>query len=190
MIRLAPSVSNAIIGDLGERELLNRAQLLLQSLEITSDGYDTSNNPITGGIVVEGVINPQNYPSNPANVVWNGLSNVAQGGQPSFAQIASSGGITWTSGTQSVNVNITIISDISVSVTSAEFNNDNQWRITRSSYDAAEPLLGGSVAGGSISSNNIWQNVTSTLSNVGRIRQNTVEVTVTDDPTLSMPSVQ
>jgi len=188
MIRLAPSVSNAIIGDLGERELLNRAQLLLQSLEITSDGYDTSNNPITGGIVVEGVINPQNYPSNPANVVWNGLSNVAQGGQPSFAQIASSGGITWTSGTQSVNVNITIISDISVSVTSAEFNNDNQWRITRSSYDAAEPLLGGSVAGGSISSNNIWQNVTSTLSNVGRIRQNTVEVTVTDDPTLSMPS--
>ena len=37
MIRLAPSVSNAIVGDLGERELLNRAQLLLQGLEITSE---------------------------------------------------------------------------------------------------------------------------------------------------------
>jgi hypothetical protein len=37
MIRLAPSVSNAIVGDLGERELLNRAQLLLQSIAITSD---------------------------------------------------------------------------------------------------------------------------------------------------------
>ena len=37
MIRLAPSVSNAIVGDLGERELLNRAQLLLQGLEVTSE---------------------------------------------------------------------------------------------------------------------------------------------------------
>ena len=37
MIRLAPSVSNAIIGDLGDRELLNRAQLLLISLEVTSE---------------------------------------------------------------------------------------------------------------------------------------------------------
>ena len=36
MIRLAPSVSNAIIGDLGDRELLNRAQLLLSSLEVTN----------------------------------------------------------------------------------------------------------------------------------------------------------
>ena len=38
MLRLAPSVSNAIVGDLGERELLNRAQLLLEGIEITSDG--------------------------------------------------------------------------------------------------------------------------------------------------------
>ena len=98
MIRLAPSVSNAIVGDLGERELLNRAQLLLQGLEITSDGTNDANAPIKGGVVVEGVLNPQNYPLNPGNVTWAGLSGVAQGGQPSFAQIASGGGISWNSG--------------------------------------------------------------------------------------------
>ena len=60
LIRLAPSVSNAIIGDLGERELLNRAQLLLQGLEVTSEAN------ATGSIVIEGILNPQNYPTNPA----------------------------------------------------------------------------------------------------------------------------
>ena len=91
MIRLAPSVSNAIVGDLGERELLNRAQLLLQSLELTTDSG-------TGGVVVEGVLNPQNYPKNPGSVLWSQLGSKAQGGQPSFAQVASGGGIEWTSG--------------------------------------------------------------------------------------------
>ena len=92
MIRLAPSVSNAIVGDLGERELLNRAQLLLQGIEITSDTGDGQ------GIVIEGVLNPQNFPTNPDYVAWSGLGSVAQGGQPSFAQIAAGGAITWTSG--------------------------------------------------------------------------------------------
>ena len=96
MLRLAPSVSNAIIGDLGERELLNRAQLLLQGLEITSDGFESDGTPIQGGIVIEGVLNPQNYPINPADVGWTGLSSVAQGGQPSFAQVASGGSVNWT----------------------------------------------------------------------------------------------
>jgi hypothetical protein len=59
LIRLAPSVSNAIIGDLGTRELLNRAQLLLEGLEITAGGGTGTNL----GIVVEGVLNPSNYPS-------------------------------------------------------------------------------------------------------------------------------
>lgn len=88
LIRLAPSVSNAIIGDLGERELLNKAQLLLQSVAITSDTG-------TGGIVVEGVLNPQNYPSSPSDITWSGLSNSAAGGQPSFAQIAPGGAVVW-----------------------------------------------------------------------------------------------
>ena len=95
MLRLAPSVSNAIVGDLGERELLNRAQLLLEGIEVTSD---TS----TGGIVIEGVLNPQNYPLDPGNVGWGGLSGLAQGGQPSFAQVAPGGSVTWSTGATQV----------------------------------------------------------------------------------------
>ena len=91
LIRLAPSVSNAVVGDLGDRELLNRAQLLLQAIEITSDTG-------TGGIVVEGVLNPQNYPTDPALISWSALSGSAQGGQPSFAQAAAGGSVTWSTG--------------------------------------------------------------------------------------------
>ena len=90
LIRLAPSVSNALIGDLGERELLNRAQLLLSSLSVTSDTVSGG-----GAIVVEGVLNPSNYPTNPANITWTGLNSQSSGGQPSFAQIASGGSVTW-----------------------------------------------------------------------------------------------
>ena len=100
MIRLAPSVSNALIGDLGERELLNRAQLLLQGLEITSETG-------AGGIVVEGVLNPQNYPLNPNDVGWSGLSGVAQGGQPSFAELASGGSVVWSTGVAATTANVT-----------------------------------------------------------------------------------
>ena len=102
MLRLAPSVSNAIVGDLGERELLNRAQLLLEGIEITSDGYDSSNNPITGGIVVEGILNPQNYPINPNDVGWSALTGAAAGGQPSFAQVAPGGSVVWSTGATQV----------------------------------------------------------------------------------------
>ena len=105
MMRLAPSVSNAITGDLGERELLNRAQLLLNGLEVTSDTG-------SGGIVIEGVLNPNNYPLNPGDVNWTGLSGVAQGGQPSFAQIASGGGVTWTDGTSATTANLTSVAQI------------------------------------------------------------------------------
>ena len=91
LIRLAPSVSNAIVGDLGERELINRAQLLLKEIAITSDTG-------TGGIVIEGVLNPQNYPVNPSAISWGGLAGLSQGGQPSFAQIAPGGSVNWNSG--------------------------------------------------------------------------------------------
>jgi len=160
LIRLAPSVSNAQTGDLGERELLNRAQLLLSTISITSDPVDsadpfigntwsnggtatsgqyythtnagvknwyqatstgtfsstaptftsgtgasgtfgvnltwagvTPNN--NGAIVVEGVLNPINYPTDPTKIFWNSLNSPAAGGQPSFAQIASGGSVTW-----------------------------------------------------------------------------------------------
>ena len=99
LIRLAPSVSNAIVGDLGDRELLNRAQLLLKSVAITSDGF-TGSTPITGGIVIEGVLNPSNYPTDPTLISWSGLQSLASGGQPSFAQIAPGGSVTWSAATQ------------------------------------------------------------------------------------------
>jgi hypothetical protein len=109
LLRLAPSVSNAIVGDLGDRELLNRAQLLMQEMEITSDGEDDLGNSIQGGIVIEGILNPQNYPLNPADVGWQGLSGLAQGGQPSFAQVASGGSVVWSTGDTSTTANATII---------------------------------------------------------------------------------
>jgi len=108
MIRLSPSVSNALTGDLGERELLNRAQLLLSGLEITSD---TS----TGGIVVQGVLNPQNYPLDPGSVSWSNLSGAAQGGQPSFAQIAPGGAINWNGGASETTTAVNISADIQTS---------------------------------------------------------------------------
>jgi hypothetical protein len=89
LIRLAPSVSNAIVGDLGERELLNRAQLLLKNIEITAGTGNAS------GIVVEGILNPSNYPTNPANITWRSLNNPAFGSQPSFTQIATGNDVTW-----------------------------------------------------------------------------------------------
>jgi hypothetical protein len=91
LIRLAPSVSNAQVGDLGDKELLNRAQLLLSGISVTSDSG-------TGAIVVEGILNPINYPTDPTKITWTGLSNSAAGGQPSFAQIASGGSVTWSGG--------------------------------------------------------------------------------------------
>jgi hypothetical protein len=90
LIRLAPSVSNAVTGDLGERELLNRAQLLLSAIAVASDSVAGG-----GAIVIEGILNPQNYPTNPTLITWNGLNTAAAGGQPSFAQIALGGSVNW-----------------------------------------------------------------------------------------------
>jgi hypothetical protein len=94
LIRLAPSVSNAIVGDLGERELLNRAQLLLAGISITSDSVSGG-----GAIIVQGILNPQNYPTDPTKITWTGLASSASGGQPSFAQIALGGSVTWSGNT-------------------------------------------------------------------------------------------
>lgn len=94
-IRLAPSVSNAITGDLGERELLNRAQLLLNSLEIVGGSPSSSDS-----FIIEGVLNPLNYPTNPADAQWFGLTSTAQGGQPSFAQVVNGNAITFVGAAQ------------------------------------------------------------------------------------------
>ena len=137
MLRLAPSVSNAIVGDLGERELLNRAQLLLEGVEVTSD---TS----TGGIVIEGVLNPQNYPIDPGNVGWGGLSGLAAGGQPSFAQVAPGGSVTWSTGATQVIRNATTTAQMTAAATSAYnvYWNSNYHYFTEASWDAIKDEVG------------------------------------------------
>ena len=156
MIRLAPSVSNAIIGDLGDRELLNRAQLLLSSLEVTSETN------ATGAIVIEGILNPQNYPTNPALISWTGLSGLAQGGQPSFAQIASGGGITWSTGATTTTTNITAQAGVNAVLDSGQYRSRNGSRylyVSGTDYratfgtDSLNPVLGKSISGSNIRSN-------------------------------------
>jgi hypothetical protein len=90
-MRLAPSVSNGIIGNLGERDLINRSQLSLISLNVQGTG---------GRYLVEGILNPNNIDS--ANTSWQGLNNAGGGFQPSFSQFtvaptyeaSTTGGIT------------------------------------------------------------------------------------------------
>jgi hypothetical protein len=92
-MRLAPSVSNSIIGNLGQRDLINRAQLTLSSLIIN---LPTANSRF----LIEGILNPANLDS--ANTEWTGLNNIGGGFQPSFTQFAvapvytssSTGGVT------------------------------------------------------------------------------------------------
>jgi len=154
LIRLAPSVSNAIVGDLGERELLNRAQLLLSQIEITSDGTTGGASPaaITGGIVVEGVLNPQNYPTNPADIAWGGLSGLAQGGQPSFAQVAPGGSVNWAGGAIQTTATATALGSTNGNITVpnvAVFNRSigtSIAYITRSTWDTVGAQIGFTVS--------------------------------------------
>jgi hypothetical protein len=78
MIRLAPTVSNGIVGDMGQRDLLNRAQLLLQKLEVIPAPANTVAN-------VTGILNPSGITL--ANMLWSNVNSTGQGSQPSFAQI-------------------------------------------------------------------------------------------------------
>ena len=126
LIRLAPSVSNALVGDLGERELINRAQLLLEGLEITTEPNASGQ---TGSIVVSGVLNPQNYPVNPDDIGWQGLTGVAQGGQPSFAQIAPGGSVNWNSGATTVTSAATTQGVMDGQITQYQFNDRSRVRI-------------------------------------------------------------
>ena len=91
LIRLAPSVSNAAVGDLGSKELLNRSQLLLDSVAIQT--YGNAVGAGQGSIIIEGVLNPKNFSA----ATWQTLNLESQGGQPSLAQVATS--VTWSSGT-------------------------------------------------------------------------------------------
>ena len=84
-IRLSPSVSNGIVGDIGIRDLLNRAQLLLQKLDVTCVGAN-------GTLNIFGVLNPAGFDA--TTFTWLPINATAQGGQPSFTQYSTS----WTGG--------------------------------------------------------------------------------------------
>jgi len=158
MIRLAPSVSNAIVGDLGERELLNRAQLLLQGLEITSDIPSAAQ---AGGIVVEGILNPNNYPINPNDVGWTKLSGLAQGGQPSFSQVAAGGSVVWSTGASATTATATAAATVSVQLDSGLYatGNNNDYVFVsgvdyRTTFGSADTnlVLGKTITGSNIPS--------------------------------------
>ena len=90
LIRLAPSVSNSAIGDLGSKDLLNRSQLLLNAVAVQT--YGTGPGASQGSVIIEGILNPKNFGS----ATWSSLNLESQGGQPSLAQVAQS--VTWTAG--------------------------------------------------------------------------------------------
>jgi hypothetical protein len=145
LIRLAPSVSNAIIGDLGERELINRAQLLLKSIAVTSDTG-------TGGLVIEGVLNPQNYPIDPTAISWSGLAGSSAGGQPSFAQVAPGGSVSWAGGatvttsTATTTAALTGTATVPSNALFAQAIGSSTLYVTKASWDTLGASAGFSVA--------------------------------------------
>jgi len=89
LVRLAPSVSNSAIGDLGIKDLLNRSQLLLNACNVSI--ANPASNPAS--VIIEGVLNPKNFNT----ATFTSLNLESQGGQPSLAQVAQA--VTWTTGT-------------------------------------------------------------------------------------------
>jgi len=75
LLRLAPSVSNGIVGNLGDRDLMNRAQILLQKLEVTSDKT----------VNITGTLNPLGF----SGITWTNVNSATLGGQPSFTQVSN-----------------------------------------------------------------------------------------------------
>ena len=144
LIRLAPSVSNAQVGDLGDKELINRAQLLLQEIAVSSDSG-------TGGLVIEGILNPQNYPVDPTAITWSALNTSSAGGQPSFAQVAPGGSVSWAGGASITTSTATTTA--SLSGTASVPNNSlftspsgtNILYVTKSSWDTLGANLGFAV---------------------------------------------
>ena len=92
MMRLAPTLSNALTGNLGVKDLINRAQVLLNNLYINI-GQSSAR------YLVQGVLNPTNI----ATANWQPLNATANFLQPSFTQFVANSGalnsqIVWTTG--------------------------------------------------------------------------------------------
>jgi len=162
-LRLAPSVSNAVVGDLGERELLNRAQLLLSAISVTAPNVTNS-----GPIIVEGIINPSNYPTNPDDINWIPLNSPSQGGQPSFAQVASGGSITWQGSDPGEEVNVALRGiiqstftaqdpyglDNSVGLRAVDITRNYIW-MSIADFNRVRPIVGDVLSGGGVGTRTI-----------------------------------
>lgn len=134
VIRLAPSVSNASVGRLGAKDLLNRSQMLLDEIMISvgrSGGFFSS----VGEIRVEGIINPRNF----QDASWKSLNGVDEGGQPSFSQVAAGGNITWSSGSYALP------GEQIFSFTGASSNSGSE--VTRSDLSKLKEMSGAPLGG-------------------------------------------
>lgn len=78
LFRGAPSVSDTLVGELGEREVINRSQIKLRSIQFSNN--DNRN------LEISGILNP----SNVTGLTWSNANDILTGGvsvyQPSFAQ--------------------------------------------------------------------------------------------------------
>jgi hypothetical protein len=92
-VRLAPSVSNQIPGDLGTRDLVNRAQLILNTMLVNFSG---ANIGLTTGAryLIEGILNPNNVSTTATtwqylyNQAYDPKNNPSGAVQPSYTQVA------------------------------------------------------------------------------------------------------
>ena len=93
-IRLSPAVSNQIPGNLGERDLVNRAQLILQNMIVNFSGANIGTT--TGArYLVEGILNPNNVSTTSTtwgylfNSPYSSTANPSGAIQPSYTQVAT-----------------------------------------------------------------------------------------------------
>jgi len=81
LMRLAPSITSGLTGDLGVKDIINRAQLLLQNCYISLSGQFMR-------CLLQGIVNPENIRS--AN--WGRLNQPTTFNQPSFTQFVANTG--------------------------------------------------------------------------------------------------
>jgi hypothetical protein len=92
MMRLAPAITNAVTGELGSKDLINRAQLLLQNMFVNIADTAATLKP---RFLLQAVLNPTNIISanwQPLNVRFNQPGGTLQTGgfnQPSFTQFVA-----------------------------------------------------------------------------------------------------
>lgn len=78
MIRLAPSIGSGLPGSLGQKDVINRAQLLLQNMYINLSST-------SGRALLQGIVNPTNI----AAANWQPVNTSVTAFQPSFSQFVA-----------------------------------------------------------------------------------------------------